>query len=96
MSSDPMRLPASAVEAVHVLAIQGVRPTALARLSCQLWPGDQVNVIRHQAEAEHLETEALAELREGFQVEPPIVIGEEDIFVRLWRIASLRDVVRDS
>ena len=84
---------ASTVEAVDVLAIQEMGSAhRLGQAVFAFWPGDQVNVIRHQAEAENLETEALAELLEGFQVEPPIVIGEEDIFAV---IASLGDVVRD-
>jgi hypothetical protein len=54
---------------------------------------DQVNVIRHQAPSEVLDTVDLGLLGQNLQIGLPIVIGEEDVHAAN---ASLGDVVRAS
>ena len=51
-------------------------------------------MVGHQAMADCVEAEALAVLAEEFALRTAVVINEEDILVRLWRIAALNNVVR--
>ena len=50
--------------------------------------------VGHQAMAGCVEAEAVAVHVEEFQVRTAVVFNEENILVRLWRIAALNNVVR--
>ncbi len=54
----------------------------------------QMDVVGCQAISDCLEAEALGVLAEEFEVRTVVVINEENILVRLWRIAALNTVVR--
>ncbi len=51
-------------------------------------------MVGHQVIALCVEAEALAVLAEEFEVRTAVLINEENILVRLWRIAALNNVVR--
>ncbi len=51
-------------------------------------------MVGHQAVARWVEAEVLAVLAEEFEVRTVVVINEQDILIRLWRIAALSNVVR--
>ena len=50
-------------------------------------------MLGHQAIAKYVEAQALAVLAEEFEVRTAAVINDENIPVRLWRIAALNNVV---
>ncbi len=53
-----------------------------------------MDVVGHQAIAKYVEAEARAVLAEEFEVRTAVVLNQENILVRLWRIAALNNVVR--
>ena len=53
-----------------------------------------IDVLGHQAIGKYVEAQALAVLAEEFEVRTAVVINEENILVRLWRIAMLHNVLR--
>lgn len=48
----------------------------------------------YQAKALGVEAQSLAVLTKKFEVRTAVVINEENILVRLWRLAALDNVVR--
>ncbi len=53
-----------------------------------------MDVVGHQAIAKYVEAEALAVLAEELDLRTAVVINEENILIRLWRITALNNVVR--
>ena len=53
-----------------------------------------MDAVGHQAIAKYVEAEALAVPAEEFEVPTAAVIIEENILIRLWRIAALNNVLR--
>ena len=80
------------VHAIDVLCVSKMRPPdGFRQRIVSQRRGDDVDVVRHQAVAQHLEAEPLGVFAKQFEVDTAIVVDEENI---LAVIPSLHDVVR--
>jgi hypothetical protein len=86
------QVPLAAMEAVDVPRIPEVRP-ADGLCKRHLGPGhyDKVEVVAHQTVTQNVQPQTPGVLREEFQVDPAVVIDEENL---LAVVSALRNVIR--
>jgi hypothetical protein len=87
------QMPAPAVHTVNVLGIKKMGPTnSLSKSHVISGDGDDMNMIGHQAIAQHVQAEPLGLFLEQFEVNRSVIGYKENI---LLIISTLSDVMRN-